>query len=288
MHIYLQKFGGEIANDNVFTAYLGFDHQKLRDSSIKIHFFEDIDQVPIRKDEYGLQPMVVGYIDDTIKYIQRCNKPVPYQLNIPDALRKEQYLGREIKFMTLGEFKKETKLPVFVKPDEYIKRFSSGIIKNQTSKKELFEKDSAGDPLDEDQIVLTSDVVDMVSEYRCFMNWDSMTGKHKIIGIRHYQGDCTIFPDINSIKEMAEAYHNAPRAYGLDVAIIKKQVNDSMTNLLNSIRKDRDMPEKNDYVYKTVLVECQDMWSIGAYGLDPVIYANLLKKRWYEIFPPAF
>ena len=288
MHIYLQKFGNEIANADVYAAYVGFDHQKLRDPSINIHFFDDINKVPTKKDAYGLQPMVVGWIEDTEKYFEKLlNKNRrPFPLNIPKELHQPQFLERNVKIMTLGEFKQGTEIPIFVKPFEKLKYFKSGVITKSSSRRELFETDDYKQPLDEDELVLTSDVVDMVSEYRCFMSWDSMTGKHKIVGIRHYQGDCTIFPDVTSIQEMADAFYNAPKAYSLDVAVIKKTINDSMGKLVNSIRKEHNMSVENEYVYKTVLVECQDMWSIGSYGLDPVIYANLLKKRWYEIFPP--
>lgn len=34
---------------------------------------------------------------------------------------------------------------------------------------------------------------------------------------------------------------------------------------------------------ESVLIECNDAWSIGSYGLDPIIYTNILLKRWFEI-----
>ena len=32
-----------------------------------------------------------------------------------------------------------------------------------------------------------------------------------------------------------------------------------------------------------LLVECNDFWSICNYGLDPVIYAKMLRDRWFQL-----
>lgn len=263
MNIYIQKWNKEFPQDIMFSAFMGFDYERLRDEKVKINFFEDIETVPTRKDEYGHQPLVIGFIEDTIRYFEKCGvSELKYTASsIPDALNSYRYLLRGTNVMTLGDFKyKDDRLPIFVKPYTKLKKFASGLIKEKSSRKELFHKNEAGEILDDNMYVLTSDPIDILSEYRCFIK------EGKLMGIRHYQGDFTIFPNINMIKEMVETYQpTAPVAYSLDVGVIDRNY---------GINAPLD----------TVLIECQDMWSIGPYGLDPLIYISMLKKRWFEIF----
>jgi hypothetical protein len=56
---------------------------------------------------------------------------------------------------------------------------------------------------------------------------------------------------------MVEAYKNCPSAYTLDVGLIASG--------------------------ETVLVEVNDMWAIGSYGLDGRDYALLCARRMKEI-----
>ena len=143
------------------------------------------------------------------------------------------------------EFKKQTNLPVFVKPHEKLKTFPSGVIKNQSSR-EMFFND-----IPNDFKVLTSEVVDIVSEYRGFVR------RGKLVGLKHYTGDFGVFPDIKFINEVISNYTTGPRAYTIDFGI---------TN-------------KND----TLLIECNDGWSVGSYGLDGEIYSGFLMDRWIEL-----
>ena len=34
---------------------------------------------------------------------------------------------------------------------------------------------------------------------------------------------------------------------------------------------------------RTLLIECNDGWSLGNYGLEPSKYCRLLGKRWHEL-----
>lgn len=253
--VYIQKIGGEFPNDICFTAFEGFDH-----AGNEIKFFEDIHDVPTGFDKHGRPPLVVGFLEDTSEYLKIRGIEVPKPLDIPNELMA--FTDRKIEIKTLGEFKKETNLPIFVKPHSRFKAFKSGVMKDATSRRDLFNKDDLGNTLDDNMEVLTSEVVDMLSEYRCFVK------KGELVGIRQYQGDFTIFPNVETIKEMISAYKSAPKAYSLDVAVVENP-----SPFLN-------FPP----IQKTVLVEAQDMWSIGPYGLPCDIYASCLKFRWFEIF----
>ncbi|WP_369811148.1 ATP-grasp domain-containing protein [Hymenobacter mellowenesis] len=34
---------------------------------------------------------------------------------------------------------------------------------------------------------------------------------------------------------------------------------------------------------ETLIVECNDFWALGTYGMDPVRYSQLLATRWKEM-----
>ena len=67
-----------------------------------------------------------------------------------------------------------------------------------------------------DGMYVLSEVIDIISEYRVIVSCDS------IEGIQYYDGDCTVFPDIQLLKEMVELYkvdETRPRAYTMDIAV---------------------------------------------------------------------
>jgi hypothetical protein len=74
-------------------------------------------------------------------------------------------------------------------------------------------------------------------------------------------GDPFILPERKRIEEMIEAFKpTAPIAYALDVGVL-------------------DTGE-------TMVVECNDFWALGTYGLDPLLYTRLAAMRWREMTEP--
>jgi hypothetical protein len=232
--IYIQKFGPGFIGDYAYAAYEGFDFRR----SHPIFFFNEIEEVPKSKTN-----VVVGCIEDTIKYFERVGIPAPTPLNIPEELMG--YCKRNVKITTMGNFKKSTELPIFVKPYERLKAFPSGVIRRQSSRSDLFND------VPDDFKVLTSEVIEMVSEYRGFVK------RGKLVGLKQYIGDFRVFPDMRVIDECISKYVSAPSAYTIDFAVTDKG--------------------------ETVLIECNDGWSVGSYGLDGEIYADFLMTRWLEI-----
>lgn len=230
---YIQKFGGEWIGDYAYAAYEGFNHR-----GNKIKTFEDINDVPLSKNN-----LVVACIEDTIKYFEMLGIDVPKPLNIPNSLMG--YCGREIHVLPMSEFRNNKLFPIFVKPYDKLKFFPSGVLRNPSSIGMFFSD------IPDDFKVMTSEVVDMVSEYRCFVKNGSL------VGIKNYIGSFLLFPDIYKIMRMIIDYRDSPSAYTLDVAIT----------------------DKGD----TILIECNDGWSVGSYGLDGDVYASFLTRRWAEI-----
>jgi hypothetical protein len=231
--VYIQSVNNFPISDWSVSAYLGF-----KDKQMDIIFFEDIEEVPANPNN-----IVVSFIEDTIKHFKTLGINPPLSINIPNELM--EYTKRNIRYMTMGEFKQDTQIPVFVKPNRFAKEFVAGVIKNQSSKA-LFFND-----ISDDTPVLVSDVIDIVSEYRCYVL------KKELKGIKHYIGDIRIFPDVKVIDAAIADYTSAPSAYVIDFGITKDG--------------------------ETVVVEVNDAWSVGNYGLNDTTYANMLLTRWIEI-----
>lgn len=217
-----------------FMAYMGF-----RKMGLDIHFFEDIEEVPISN-------LVVAYIEDTIKYFNRCGILIPTPLNIPEELNQPYLLKRRVEVKTIEEFKSDTELPIFIKPYSKVKQFVSGVIHKQDSRLTFFND------LENDTLVLISEYISIASEYRGFV----IDGK--LESLNHYSGDFRLYPDTKVIEYAINLYKSAPAGYSIDFGVTTDN--------------------------KTILIECNDGWSLGSYGCDPIIYSRLLLKRWREIF----
>jgi len=231
--VYIQSVNNFPISDWAVSAYLGFKEKQMN-----IVFFEDIEEVPVSKFN-----IVVAYIEDTNKYLAKLGLGPKIALNIPDELLK--YAGREVRYMTMGEFKKETKVPIFVKPNRRSKEFVAGVIRKLSSKTIFF------DEVEDDTPVLVSEVVDFVSEYRGYV----INGELK--GIKHYLGDFRVFPDMKVVDAAIADYTTQTAGYSIDFGITSDG--------------------------RTLLIECNDGWSLGNYGLDDTTYSTLLTKRWLEM-----
>jgi len=241
MKAYIQKENNELSHEITFTGFLGFQNRGI---DCKFFDADDIDSVPIfnpKTTSPGDCTIVLAYIEDTIKYFKRLGVKVPDPIHIPEVLLP--YCQREVTHTTLGEAKKLRNLPLFIKSYD-LKLFPSGVIQKDSSYDLLF-------PYPDDTKIITSEVLDIVSEYRIFVN------RGTIVGMKHYIGDFFVFPDIEVIKNMLKDYKEAPISHTLDVGVTSDG--------------------------KTVLIECQDAWSIGSYGLEPSVYTRFLIDRWIEI-----
>ena len=112
-------------------------------------------------------------------------------------------------------------------------------------------------------MLYVSEPIDIISEYRCFVH------KGVLKGIKWYAGDITEFPHINIIQEMISRYKDAPVAYTLDVGVIKNE--EVMLEVLGC----------DDTT--TALIEVNDFWAIGSYGVSGKIYVPMLIDRFKQI-----
>jgi hypothetical protein len=157
-------------------------------------------------------------------------------LNIPKELHREKYLGRNIIYGTKDLITKKS----FVKSTDKIKFFTDIVDSNQLS----FVPDGN---------YMISDIIEIQSEYRCFVY------ENKLVGIQNYSGDFTIFPNIEIINDMISDYVNSPIAYTLDIGILNNG--------------------------KNVIIECHNFYSCGLYStnFDYRILPQMFIKSFNEI-----
>lgn len=102
--------------------------------------------------------------------------------------------------------------------------------------------------------IITSKPFDkeILSEWRVYIHM------YKIFDIRNYSGDIFNIPNKNYILNIINKYdHIFPTAYTIDVGILEDGQN--------------------------VIIEFNDMWAIGNYGMDNSDYLRLLKQRYFQI-----
>lgn len=153
---------------------------------------------------------------------------------------------RNIYISTLGEVRlNKIKYPFFMKPLDIYKIFNGKVLTSE------FDLNTIPNLLSDDIKVLISDVVEFKSEYRCFI----LNGE--LVGCKNYTGDFTVLPDFELIRRSISQYKNSPSAYTLDFGIT----------------------EDNN----TELIEINDGYGFGAYGLNPIIFCKMIARRWSDI-----
>lgn len=229
--IYIQALNNFPIDDWAVSAYIGF-----RQRQADIYLFERIEEVPTER-----SVILIASIENTNTFFEKLGIPPKQSLNIPNCLLK--YTHRKIEHLTIQEFLNRKEFPVFVKPDGRSKEFVAGVVSSPEYL--FFFKD-----LPPETRCMTSEVIDILSEYRCYVI------EGELRGIKHYQGDFRIFPDVAVIESAIKDYKDAPAGYTIDFGVTPQG---------------------------TVLIEVNDGYSIGNYGLDHSIYVTLLCKRWLEI-----
>lgn len=180
----------------------------------------------------------------------------PEPLDYPDSIPKEYY-GRKIRKITLLEAVnafKETDHWLWVKPVMTKKRGFDANLYNGKQLAQLLKRHGG------ETLVYTCKQETFFAEYRVFVNAGS------IMDCRRYKGRYTDpEPNFRDVEHIIDLYRKAewgnpqaPIAYALDVTSINGS-------------------------HGTKVVEFNDFWAIGSYGLDPVIYADMLKRRYWQI-----
>ena len=192
------------------------------------------------------ESIVVGHIGTIHKALKQLGIEPPLPLQPPKELLP--FLGRNVWESTLGEIRKLHKTPVFIKPLYGLKSFTGYVV---TDFKDLIRSAEFND----DFAVLAQDAIKLQSEWRVYV-----IGK-EVKGIGHYNsGNPIAFPDQTFITETIEAYTSSPASYGIDFGVTSNN--------------------------ETVLIEVNDGFGLGNYGIVDYQYARFLEARWDELVSP--
>jgi len=189
--------------------------------------------------------LVVGGTVAVHAALRQIDVAVPLPLNLPPSLA--EFVGRRVWKATLGDLRRDVAagqgVPVFVKPLTETKSFAGCVLAAPADLDRLRH-------LDDGLRLQAAEPVAFASEWRYFVR------RAAVIGVAHYAGDWATVPDAATVRRAVAAYADAPAAYALDFGVADG---------------------------RTLLVEANDAFALGAHGLDAVAYARMLEDRWLEL-----
>jgi hypothetical protein len=223
----------KIAFDFCYSAMMG-----AIQSNIKVKRFKDSSEVP--GDPTNI---IVGSVEQCVQWLEQNKFKVP---GLIDVRPFEEFMGRTTTIMDIEDVKSICKdTPVFIKPADTIKAFT-GFVADSPFTLQVWSHGYQGD-------VLVQPVIEIVSEYRLYVNC------HKIIGMKHYRGDCLAVFDRNLIQKCVDLSYKLldNHSYTLDFGVLEDG--------------------------STVLIECNDGWACGNYGIEPLDYYIFVRNRWLQL-----
>lgn len=197
-------------------------------------------------DEVSDQDIVVDFIGPC-QYIFNKFGALKIIDDYPECLR--EFLGRKIWKDTINSIaftEEKWRAGWFIKPIKS-KAFTGRIISS------ISDLISCGKS-DENYEVYCSEPVDIVREWRCFITYD------EIIDIRPYKGDYHSSYDAKVVDQILKKFitwKERPKACSIDIGVTGDN--------------------------KTILIECNDGYALGSYGLENYKYAKLLSARWSDM-----
>lgn len=164
--------------------------------------------------------------------------------------------NRGHRLMTLDEARKQvadTKRSLFIKPIQ-IKLFTGFVLDGMSY------SSIAGLPGDTKVLAYLPFDCRIASEWRVYIH------QKQIVDARNYSGDFKISPDYSYVDdmkiwlmyEMNNGGMKTPEAYTIDIGILEAG-------------------------NENVVIEFQDMWAIGNYGVPNDLYVRMLKDRYFQI-----
>jgi hypothetical protein len=193
------------------------------------------------------ETLVVGGMEEVFHALKTIGVQSPAALNLPECLTR--FRGRRIWISTFGELHRKFRAGqgerAFVKPLSAAKAFTGYVTANLDDFEPTIRFPAHME-------LLCSEPVEIVTEWRYFVH------KNEVVGVSHYAGDPLRHPDEATVRAAVTEYQaEAPAAYAIDFG---KTADD-----------------------QTLLVEVNDMFALGCYGLSSLRYANMLEDRWGEV-----
>lgn len=227
-------------------------------------FYKTIDGVPmdnfcsdaaIGAKEHGIEKIYpfeniedVPYSKESIVItsVEESIKWLGYKVTPIDDSWSNDFKKRIIEYKTIDEID-ESEYPCFIKPAEDIKAFT-GLVVNNVKEAKLFTQSYSN------KVEVQKPIYDIESEYRVYIHRD-----RGILGVKHYLGN----PFLTLNEEFVNEVHN----------MAKKSLKENSYSLDFGIRENGE----------NFLIEINDGWSIGNYGLSPYDYYSFVKTRWLQL-----
>jgi hypothetical protein len=194
--------------------------------------------------DLGSETLICGYISDVLAGLDNIGAKRPKTLDYPDCLKQFYFRDIQICKMFDVRFSKEK---CFIKP--VAQKLFTGFVFDGSDKSRLGVA-----LIDDNELIYKSEVKKIVAEYRCIM----LDGE--ILDIRRYRGDWSVLPDKEIVNEAIRIFKEsgeAPICHTIDFGI--------------------------DSDGKTFIVELNDGFAFGHYGIGPTAYASCLAARWKEM-----
>lgn len=240
---------GQIRDRDMLDLYDGFLYH-----NIKTQFYTQ-DQMFLNKDLITKDDLVLGHINMCRAALKHLDVKEPLSIDYPSQL--DFYLGRSVKRMESYRFKnlllenEQVGLgnTYFVKPvkNKIFTGFTCSTLQEYQSK--THGSGSA-------EWVYVSSFVNFEDEYRVYVYNTDVVEVHQYYA-KHWKTKVPV--DMDTVQFMVGKLKEAkmPRFYSIDVGV--------------------------DNRGRTLLVECNDGYALGNYGLAPCDYAKMSMERWQEI-----
>ncbi len=188
--------------------------------------------------------IIVASIDGVRMLFGLHNIKVP-SIDYPDFLFKNSLIDRTISISTINNFIGNYSEPKFVKPKS-VKLFDGCVIRNESQFSYLNRFD--GDT----EIYVSDTMPKILSEHRIYVH------ENRVVYGCSYSGDFRLSPDYDLADRIVEAGKGEmPIAYTIDLAVCEDGV--------------------------SRIIELNDFYSIGSYGMEACLYARMLEDRWDQI-----
>lgn len=192
------------------------------------------------------QAVVVGGVGAIHAVLERAGRPIPCLGDLPAPVRA--FAGRCVWDATLREVRaivgrEPERLPLHVKPHRS-KAFKGTVVG-------AFRDLIPSAHIDDAEPVLVQEVVPFISE------WRAVILRGDLLNVAHYHGDPLRFPDPAPIRAGLEAFEGRPAAFAMDWGVTSDG--------------------------RTLLVEVNDGYALGNYGLRGTDYCEVLIARWHEL-----
>ena len=204
-------------------------------------------------DKVTREDIVIDYVDQCLYILSKFGVE-PNLPDYPDVLTG--FLGRKVWRDTINHIASDEKLwsaGYFVKPIRQ-KAFTGRVINS------IADLQGCGSCY-EDYEVLVCEPLDMVAEWRCFIKYDEIIDvrpygsviEQGYVGYKYHYDTTVLMAMLNKFK----TWEDRPNACSMDICVTKTG--------------------------ETCLVEMNDAYALGCYGLPCLLYAKFISARWSQL-----